>query len=334
MNMKQWLEDVKRASCKKALPILSFPSAQLLKCTVQQLTCDSELQACGMQMVAEHCDALAAVSMMDLSVEAEAFGSKIHFSENEVPTVVEPLITTLDQARTLVVPEVDAGRCGLYTDTIRKAVDRITDRPVLAGVIGPYSLAGRLMDVTEIMINCYMDPEMVHTVLQKTTSFLINYIRRYKEVGAHGVVMAEPLTGMLSPDLAREFSEPYVRQIVEAVQDEEFIVVYHNCGDNILHMADSIAAIGAAAYHFGNAVPLKAMLAVMPGDALVMGNVDPARQFCHGTPESIKEETLRILRECGEYPNFVISSGCDIPPAAPWENIQAFFAAVAEYYAC
>lgn len=332
MNMKQWLEDVKQMPKKKALPILSFPSAQLLGCSIQQLTCDSDLQARGMQMVAQRCDTLAAVSMMDLSVEAEAFGAKVRFSEDEVPVVVEPLITTMDQAHALAVPDTEAGRCGLYIETIRKAVAGITDRPVLAGVIGPYSLAGRLMDVTEIMINCYMEPEMVHTVLQKATRFLTGYIRRYKEAGAHGVIMAEPLTGMLSPDLAREFSEPYVRQIVESVQDDDFILVYHNCGDNILHMADSIAATGAAAFHFGNAVPLKEMLAVMPEDVLVMGNVDPARQFCHGTPESIKAETLQILQECGSYPNFVISSGCDIPPGSPWENIQAFFEIAAEYY--
>jgi uroporphyrinogen decarboxylase len=333
MNMKQWIEEVKLSSHKKALPILSFPSVQLLGCNIQQLTCDSDLQARGMQLVAEQCDTLAAVSMMDLSVEAEAFGAEIRFSEDEVPAVVEPLITTMTQAQELAVPETEAGRCGLYIDTIRKAVAKITDRPVLAGVIGPYSLAGRLMDVTEIMINCYMEPEMVHTVLQKATEFLIRYIRGYKEAGAHGVVMAEPLTGMLSPDLAREFSEPYVRQIVEAVQEETFMVVYHNCGDNILHMADSIAATGAAAFHFGNAVPLKEMLAVMPAEALVMGNVDPARQFCYGTPETIKAETLQILKECESYPNFVISSGCDIPPASSWENIRAFFETVSEYYA-
>ena len=332
MNMKTWLKEIRQNPRKKALPILSFPSVQLLGCSVQELTCDSELQARGMKAVADRLDTAAAVSMMDLSVEAEAFGAQVRFSENEVPTVVGTLVAMPEQAQALAIPAVDAARCGVYIDTIRRVRTMITDRPVLAGVIGPYSLAGRLMDVSEIMINCYMEPEMVHTVLQKTTEFLISYIGAYKECGADGVVMAEPLTGMLSPDLAREFSEPYVRQIVEAVQDEEFIVVYHNCGDNILHMADSIAATGAAAYHFGNAVPLKDMLAAMPQDVLVMGNVDPAGQFFGGTPESMRAETRRILEECSGYPNFVISSGCDIPPASPWENIEAFFGAVEEFY--
>lgn len=35
---------------------------------------------------------------------------------------------------------------------------------------------------------------------------------------------------------------------------------------------------------------------------------------------------------CCGYKNFVISSGCDIPPATPWENIDAFFEAVNEFY--
>lgn len=64
-----------------------------------------------------------------------------------------------------------------------------------------------------------------------------------------------------------------------------------------------------------------------------MGNLDPAGQFRNGTPASVREETLRLMAACCPgYPNFVVSSGCDIPPASPWENIDAFFAAANEYY--
>ena len=38
------------------------------------------------------------------------------------------------------------------------------------------------------------------------------------------------------------------------------------------------------------------------------------------------------MEDCCGYPNFVISSGCDVPPLAGWENINAFFAAVKEFY--
>ena len=40
------------------------------------------------------------------------------------------------------------------------------------------------------------------------------------------------------------------------------------------------------------------------------------------------EHAKKLLEQCGHYPNFLISSGCDIPFHAKWENIQAFFAAL------
>lgn len=333
MNMKAWVENLNTFDRKKTMPILSFPCISLMDITVNELISDSDLQAKGMKLVADRIDSAASVSMMDLSVEAEAFGSQTHISDYEVPTVMGAIVTDEDEAEALEVPAVGTGRTGRYIEAIEKACKLITDRPVFAGIIGPYSLAGRLMDVTEILMNCLVEPDMVHITMKKTTQFLIEYAKAYKAVGANGIVIAEPLTGLLSPDLAAEFSEPYVRELVEAVQDDEFAVVYHNCGDNTIQMIDSILRVGAAAYHFGNSIDMAEMMSKIPSDVIAMGNVDPSSQFCNGTVESIKEETKRIMGECCEkYPNFVISSGCDIPPASKWDNIDAYFEAVSEFY--
>ena len=48
------------------------------------------------------------------------------------------------------------------------------------------------MDVSEIMILCYEEPDMVHTVMEKVTDFLIAYCRAYEQAGANGVMIAEP----------------------------------------------------------------------------------------------------------------------------------------------
>lgn len=333
MYGKKWLEDLRTAPVKKAMPVLSFPSVSLMGITVKELIESSDRQAEGMKRIADRVDSAASVSMMDLSVEAEAFGSTIRISDDEVPTVIGSIVTSEEEAQALRVPEVGEGRTGRYIEAIGKACKLITDRPVFAGVIGPFSLAGRLMDVTEALVNCYTEPEMVHITMKKATAFLIEYIKAYKAVGAHGVVIADPLTGLLSPDMAETFSEPYVKEIVDAVQDDDFLVIYHNCGNNTILMINSILRTGASAYHFGNSISMKEMMAHIPETVVAMGNVDPATQFRNGTPESIREETLRIMGECcPTYPNFVISSGCDIPPASSWDNIDAFFAAVKEYY--
>lgn len=329
-NMYQWIDEMIAAEKKKALPVLSFPSVQKMGVTVDELIRSSDLMSRGVKLVADSFDTAAAVSYMDLSVEAEAFGSEIRFSDDEVPTVIGSIVEEEEDADALAVPEVGAGRTGVCIEAMRKAGELIQDRPVLAGCIGPFSLAGRLMDVSNAMINCYEEPDMVHTVLEKVTQFLISYISAFKETGIQGAVVAEPLAGLLSPDLAQEFSGDYMKQIVAAVQDENFIIVYHNCGGSALATIDSIVSNGCRAFHFGNAVNMAEVLPNVPANCLAMGNIDPAGEFRNGTPESIYGATTALIRECSSYPNFVISSGCDIPPLTPWENIESFFRAVRE----
>lgn len=331
-NMYAWVEEQIKATRKKAMPVLSFPAIQLMDITVKELIGDSDLQAEGMKRVAERVPAAASVSLMDLSVEAEAFGSQIRFSDEEVPAVIGSIVSDEGEAEALAVPAVGTARTGLYVEALGKAVKKITDRPVFAGVIGPFSLAGRLLDVSEAMVYCYDEPDMVHTVLEKCTAFLIAYIREYRRVGADGVVIAEPLGGLLSPALALEFSTDYVKKIVDAVQDEHFLVIYHNCGNATVQQAPDLATLGCKAYHFGNAIRMADIIGLLPKDALVMGNVDPAGEFRNGTADSIRAATRRVLEECASHPNFVISSGCDIPPMSKWENIEAFFDEVEKYY--
>ena len=254
----------------------------------------------------------------------------IVFSDNEVPVVTGQMISDTDEAEELEVPTLDAGRAKVCVEGIRLAKQKIQDKPVIAGMIGPYSLAGRLMDVTEIMYVCYDEPEAVHIVLQKATDYLIAYGKAMKEAGADGIMMAEPLAGILSPTMANEFSVPYVKQIIEALQNEDFALIYHNCGNSVSAMLPEIFSQGAAAYHFGNAVDMEEVLKAAPAEVLCMGNVDPAAIIAEGIPEMVTKVTKELIQKCGAYSNFVPSSGCDIPAHAKWENIQAFFAAVEE----
>lgn len=328
MNIRELLWAAARSEEQRALPILSFPAAQKMNVTVEELVKDAELMAQAMELVSRETPTLASVSLMDLSVEAEAFGAAVRFTADEVPAVIGQLVSDEDEAEALQVPSLEKGRALTCVEAVRLAKTRITDKPVLAGMIGPYSLAGRLMDVTEIMYICYDEPETVHIVLEKATQYLIQYGQAMKAAGADGIMMAEPLAGILSPDMAEEFSVPYVKRIVEALQDENFSVLYHNCGNSVLSMLEPIFSQGAAAYHFGNAVDMEKVMEAAPADVLCMGNVDPAGQLANGTPESVTAATKELLAKCGGYKNFVPSSGCDIPAHAKWENLNAFFRAL------
>ena len=331
-NMKEWLGNIVKEKVKKPLPILAFPATSLMGLSVGELIGDPENQAKAMKLVAERIGAPAAMGFMDLSVEAECFGAEVVIKDDEVPAVVGQCVTTQEEAEALEVPQVGSCRSGIYIDAVKRASELITDRPVIAGVIGPFSLAARLMGVSDIIYTCYDEPEAVHTVLEKATEFIISYLRAFRDAGAGGAMMAEPVAGVLSPDMNDEFSTPYVKRINDAVTSDSFIMLYHNCGNNTPFMLDSILANGADAYHFGNSVDMRTMLDKIPSDVPVMGNVDPAAVLNRGTVELVSQKTEELLRACGEANNFIPSSGCDIPPMTPWENLDEFVRVVEEYY--
>lgn len=313
----------------KFLPVLSFPVAKKLGYKTSDFVRSADAQVEVMAWIAEHVPTDAVIGPMDLSIEAEAFGATARYSDEDVPAIVGQLVENEDGANALEVPAATAGRCGIAPEVIAKLKARGVAKPVYGGMIGPFSLAGRLMDVTEVMFLMMDEPETVKTVVEKSTEFLIAYGRAIKQAGADGLFMAEPLAGVVSPNGLAEFSAPYVKRIVEVLQDEKFPVIYHNCGTNVVKAADVIFAQGAAGYHFGNAINLKSMLEKAPKDVRVMGNVDPAGELTNGTPESVRATTLKLMDECCPgNPNFIVSSGCDIPTHAPWANLEAFFEAV------
>lgn len=329
--MDEWLKQIRIKKNKRAMPVLTFPAIQLLNTSVEKLISDSNLQSEALKLINQRCHPLAIMGFMDLSVEAEAFGANIRFSEDEVPTVVGNIIKSEEDAINLKVPKVGAKRTRIYLDAMKKAKQEIKDCPVFAGCIGPFSLAGRLLGVSEAMISCYDEPEMVHLVLKKATEFLINYLQAYKDLGIDGVFMAEPLAGILSPNLCDGFSSRYVKEIVSALDDDSFLVAYHNCGNNTLKMVDTILSTGCRLYHFGNAISIEQMLKLMPKDVMVMGNIDPV-SLKDASKEDVIAATNVLLEAVGDVDNFVISSGCDIPPFARWENIDAFMKTAQEYY--
>jgi len=315
----------------KTVPILSFPATQLLSISVKELILSADMQVKGMQAIAEKCNVGASLNMMDLSVEAEAFGARIRFYDDDIPAVEKGIIDDIADAQSITVPEIGAGRTSICIEGIKKAKEIITDIPVFCGVIGPYSLAGRLFDMTELMMECFDSPDEVKILLSKATEFIIKYIKAFKEAGADGVIMAEPAAGLLSPALAEEFSMPFVNEIFGEINSDDFIVCYHNCGNAAGDMLEMISGLNADIIHLGNAINLKKALEVLPYDKIVMGNVNPVL-FRTGTPDDIKTDVKRVFDECSMYENFMISTGCDVPATSKWENINAYFEKINALY--
>lgn len=328
--MKTWIKQITENDQRVAAPIMTHPGIEKIGKKVKDAVTDGQIHYEAIKAVSDAYPSAACTVIMDLTVEAEAFGAEINMPEDEVPSVTGRLVSDIAEVEALKVPALTAGRVPEYLKANRLAVAHINDKPIFAGCIGPYSLAGRLYDMSEIMVAIYIEPETIHRLLEKCTQFITAYCLELKKIGTSGVIMAEPAAGLLSNEDCAEFSTRYVKQIVEAVQDDHFSVVLHNCG-NKGQCTETMIESGAAALHFGNAIDMTETLEKCPSGLVVMGNLDPVNLFKTATPEKVKEATLQLLHKAGKYRNFVLSSGCDIPPHTPAANIQAFYEALNEY---
>lgn len=343
-NMMQWVADVIQKKEVLAMPVMTHPGIEMNGRNVREAVCDGRVHAEAVIALSKKYPCVAACTIMDLTVEAEAFGAEIAFSDDAVPAVMGRLLKSTADISSLQVPSLHAGRVPEYLKANLLIAEAFQQEEVtsplpagkgwgrffFSGCIGPFSLAGRLYDLSDIMLLIYEQPVAAHELLAKCTQFITKYCQALKLTGANGVLMAEPAAGLLSNDDCQAFSSQYVRQIVEKVQDEEFMVILHNCG-NTGHCTKAMVSTGAAAYHFGNKCRMEEVIADVPPTALAMGNIDPVSIFKDGTPEQMRHAVLDLTERMKDYPNFVLSSGCDTPPLTPEANIAAFFEALNQF---
>jgi uroporphyrinogen decarboxylase len=62
-----------------------------------------------------------------------------------------------------------------------------------------------------------------------------------------------------------------------------------------------------------------------------MGNIDPVGIMKMSSAKEVKAFVADLLKKTSEFDNFVLSTGCDMPPHVPSENISAFFEALDNY---
>lgn len=309
------------------MPIGVYAGLEMTGATVRQAVSDPHVQAEAVLAMHDRFNTPALLTAMDLSAEAETYGCNIRMEDHEIPTVIGRRATTPAEIAALPSPQPGEARTRVHLEAARLLVQHGDAAPVLGGMIGPFSLAGRIFGVSEALEATASDPEGVLALLEKVTESQLQYALAFRETGARGLILAEPAAGLLSPRGLAAFSAPFVRRIVEAVQSPEFAIIYHNCGAKLAHLP-RILEQGPEIFHFGQPMDLPAALEQAQGRFILGGNLDPSAVFHGGSPDSVRQQTLHLLEAASAYPAYFPSSGCDLPPGVPVANMDAFYNAV------
>jgi len=315
---------------RQAMPIAIYPGIHLTGASVKDIVTSASSQFEAQTALHERYNTRIVLTGMDLSVEAEAFGCTVKMLENEIPTVIGRLIENTDSIDTIEIPTVGENRTGIYLDVAGR-LKSLPEQPiVLGGVIGPFSLAGRLFGISELLELTIESPHHLHDLLEKVTHFLLEYTNAFKEAGAHGIIMAEPVAGLLSPRALSTYSSSYIKRIVDEICNDQFSIVLHNCGVRKNHI-EAVFQTDVPIYHFGKPMDILSVLSQANHETIIAGNLDPSTLFSSCPPAEIYGKTSKLLRNTSTFNNFIISSGCDLPPDVGIDKLDSFYAAVRDY---
>jgi uroporphyrinogen decarboxylase len=314
-----------------AMPLCAYSGLEITGESVEDLVSVPGSQFKAIMAVNDRYRTPVLLTAIDTTVEAEAYGCEVKIPAREAPSIVGRLVTSAADIGTLADPVPGDARTRVPLETAWRLTAEVGEGvPVVGTMVGPFALASRIFGMEETFAAISTEPETIEALLDIVTGFLCRYALEFRETGAWGVLVVEAAAGRLSPEGLARFSVPFFKRIVKAVETSDFAVIVHNCHATLDNL-DAVLASGASLYHFGPPMDMAAALARVPPEIILGGNLDSEAIFEKGSPQAAGESTRTLLEATRPYKNFVVSSGCDIPPGSPLANLNAFFRAVADF---
>lgn len=273
-----------------------------------------------------------AVVPFDLGIEAEALGAAVNFythrSEDIVyPTISKKLADKVKELHIQVPSDLSrAGRIPMVAEALRLLKREVGGEVAIgAWVLGPYTLAGQLVELSDLGKSAFKDTAGVHRVLEVLDGVLVEIGRIYRQAGADYVTVREMgATGeILSPRMFKSLIQPHLERIFKGLESPK---VLHICGDTD-GIVEIMATCGADAISVEQKNHVAETRRKLGPEALILGNVDAFGVLVQGTPEDVERAVKQAISDGVN----AIWPGCDIWPTAPKANMEALLAATKKY---
>lgn len=269
----------------------------------------------------------------DLFTWCEAMGATIVAPEDNTVDLAKPAISDVKQIDMLrpLDPYKD-GRLPVHLEAMEILMDKVGNEVgCSAAVVGPFTNAFFLIGVDNALRLISRDPESMHKLCRISLESMKIYAEAAMNIGLTPTI-SEPMSScsVVSPKVFREFSQPYLKELVDFIKSKGKGVVMHICGQTEKIWSD-IADMGVAGFSIDNVASIQKCKETIGGRTKILGNVDPGSIMYAGTPLDVRYKTLECIRDGYDSPKgFVVMSGCSLPVDTPFENIQMMMDTVRE----
>ncbi len=262
--------------------------------------------------------------MSDPYAEAEAFGLKVEYPQNNLPISKGHVIKDIADIDKLNVPVIHKNERTLARikeiEIFRKLVG---DETLITGwVEGPLAEYCDIRDISTAFLDFYNYPEKLKKALDIMTEFSLDFITEQVKAGAHCIGIGDAVCSQISPDLYQHFIFEREKQQIDHVHSLGAIVKLHICGNTTAILPDMIKT-GADIIDIDHLVTnMEDFIPLLSEGQVFSGNSDPVSVIKDGTTEEIQASVLL----CHQQTNGrgIVSAGCEIPAATSYENMQEY----------
>jgi len=272
-----------------------------------------------------------AVVPFDLGVEAEALGAGVNFYSHHTdivyPTISDKVAEKVKDLNLQIPSDLSkAGRIPLVTEAIRLLKEELGEQVAIgAHVLGPYTLAGQLVDHGDLAKMSIKKTDTVKEILDALAGVLVDILGIYKDAGADYVNVREmgAASEILSPRMFKLLIQPPLERIFAAIASPNIL---HICGDTD-DIVELMAQCGADALSVEQKNHVAESRKKIGSDMPLLGNIDAYGVLVEGKPEDVEN----AVKEAIENGVDAIWPGCDIWPTVPKENMEALLDATRKY---
>jgi len=334
-SLYDWASQAYDNNRRLVAPLVGFPGCTLVKTTIKVAQQNHGVHFECINALAELLKPDIAFILMDLSVEANALGLPVRFPIDQSSSVEHHPIENLDDLEPYRrINILQDARVQSYIKTIEMmSMGLARDMLKCAYVVGPVTLVGLMETAERVALDSILEPDRLHVLCSFATKIIQKYALAMINAGADIICILEPSAAILGPKEFRTFSGNYVSHIIESYKYGNVETVYHTCG-NTMHLIKEMASTGVAALSLDSpesGIDMAEAAKLVPYDVVVMGNISPTHVVKDGSPEQVKNAVTELLEKMRRFPNFILSTGCDLPPETPVENLVAFMQAARDF---
>lgn len=220
-------------------PILSGVTRNLIGCTYEEWSTDADLCTKGFLKAVEQFDLDCVVTLIDLSVECDAWGQKIIFPENEAarPDYSERIIEDIeDYAKIKKADYRQSKRMMMHIEVCRNLVKELKGvKPIVAFVFGPLGIISMLRKQQDMYLDLYDDPDAVKAATREVNETLKEYVAALCDTGVDAIMFDTLFASgsIMSKQMWMEMEGVFVKELAEVVRQKNCLNMIHNCGKNV-----------------------------------------------------------------------------------------------------